>query len=240
MVDTPSPRPRKKAASPKRKTKTPSEAPGRKPRRAPKTEPAARKAAILDAALHVFAERGFEAARLDDVAERASVAKGTLYLYFKDKETLFEEVVRSAASPVLARLGELTAKSDLPFDRILDTLYDVFVTDILGTERKLLIRLVLTEGPRFPRIAEFYYRNVVGRVMPMLSTLARREARRGTLPNDSLARYPQLFAAPLLTAVIWDALFAHHKPLNTRGFLKAYRELIAPSQITPSQDGRRP
>ena len=77
-------------------------------------EPAARREAILDAALTVFAERGFEAARLDDVAARAGVAKGTLYLYFKDKEALFEEVVRSAVSPVVERLSVLAAAPDMP------------------------------------------------------------------------------------------------------------------------------
>ena len=63
------------------------------PGRARKAEPAVRRDAILDAALTVFAERGFEAARLDDVAAQAGVAKGTLYLYFKDKEALFRELV---------------------------------------------------------------------------------------------------------------------------------------------------
>src|SRR4051812_34822045 len=76
-----------------------------KPTRAPKVEPAARKQAILDAALMEFSQSGFEAARLDDIADRAGIAKGTLYLYFDDKEGLFEEVVRSAVSPVLERLS---------------------------------------------------------------------------------------------------------------------------------------
>jgi Bacterial regulatory proteins, tetR family len=73
--------------------------PRSKATRARTIEPAARKQAILDAALTVFSERGFEAARLDDIAVRAGVAKGTLYLYFDDKEGLFEEVVRGAVPP---------------------------------------------------------------------------------------------------------------------------------------------
>ena len=121
--------------------------------RAGKMEPRARKQAILDAALDVFAERGFEAARLDDVAARAGVAKGTLYLYFEDKEALFEEVVRGAVSPILERLDLLATAPDLPTDKILENLFAVFEKEVLGTKRKLLLRLIIAEGPRFPRIA---------------------------------------------------------------------------------------
>lgn len=229
MRETPKSRARKPARKqpPKPAAKA---VPKRRPGRPRKVEPAERKAAILDAALHVFAERGFEAARLDDVAARSGVAKGTLYLYFKDKEALFEEVVRSAVSPVLERLEAVAAGPELPFDKVLDAIYELFVTEVLGTERKLLIRLILAEGPRFPRIAEFYYRNVVGRALPQLQKLAERAKREGALTHDSIARYPQLIVAPLLMAVIWDAQFARFKPLDASGFLRAYREMVAPGK----------
>src|SRR5262245_6994509 len=107
----------------------------------------ARRQAILDAALTVFAAQGFEAARLDDVAARAGVAKGTLYLYFKDKEALFEEVVRSAISPILERMNGLAALPDVPFDTALEALFAMFEKEVLGTQRKLLIRLIIAEGP---------------------------------------------------------------------------------------------
>src|SRR4029078_6979909 len=196
-----------------------------KPDRLRRVEPAARRESILDAALSVFAESGYEAARLDAVAERAGVAKGTLYLYFDHKEALFEEVIRSAASPVVERRSALAAVPDMPIDKLLEALFGVFEKDVLGTKRKLLIRLVIAEGPRFPRIAEFYYRNVVGRVLPLIAKVAERGAERGELPNAALARFPQLIAAPLLVAIIWDGLFARIKPLDVDGFLRAYPQL---------------
>ena len=98
MPTTKTGRRRQPSASPRRARDrgAPPARAARKPARARKVEPGARRQAILDAALSVFAERGFEAARLDDVAARAGVAKGTLYLYFRDKEALFEELVRGA------------------------------------------------------------------------------------------------------------------------------------------------
>ena len=194
--------------------------------RAGKIEPGARKQAILEAALDVFAERGFEAARLDDVAARAGVAKGTLYLYFDDKEALFEEVVRNAVTPVLERLDALAAVPDLPTDKILENLFAVFEREVLGTKRKLLLRLIIAEGPRFPRIAQFYYRNVISRIMPLIAKVADRGVARGEVSSDVFARYPQLVAAPLLIAVIWDALFAKIKPLDVADFLRAHRQVI--------------
>jgi AcrR family transcriptional regulator len=204
------------------------------PARTRKAEPAARRETILDAALTVFAERGFEAARLDDVAARAGIAKGTLYLYFKDKEALFEEVVRTAVSPIIERLSFLADAPDIPMADMLEGLFGLFEKEVLGTRRKLIIRLIIAEGPRFPRIAEFYYRDVIGRIMPMLAKIAERAVERGELPNDAVARYPQLIAAPLLLAVIWDGLFARISPLDADDFLRAHRDVLtAKKRSTP-------
>src|SRR5882757_5715404 len=60
-----------------------------------------RRAVILAAALEEFSTRGFEATRLDDVAKRAKIAKGTIYLYFRDKESLFQELIRDMLAPII-------------------------------------------------------------------------------------------------------------------------------------------
>src|SRR4029077_7615244 len=78
------------------------------------TRSAERRDAILAAALDEFADRGFAATRLDDVARRADVAKGTIYLHFADKEALFEELIRMELSPVVAAL-ENVSHADIPF-----------------------------------------------------------------------------------------------------------------------------
>ncbi|MCC7254040.1 TetR/AcrR family transcriptional regulator [Hyphomicrobium sp.] len=185
-----------------------------------------RKQAILRAALSVFAERGFESARLDDVAARAGVAKGTLYLYFDDKEKLFEEVVQSEVSPILDRIGALASARDMPIEKILEALFQVFEKEVLGTERKHLLRLIIAEGPRFPHIAELYFRNVIGRAMPLISRMAAQAVVRGELQSDALVRFPQLVGAPLLFAVVWDSMFARLQPLDVAGFFAAHRETL--------------
>src|SRR5882757_683289 len=96
---------------------------------------AERRQAILDAALDEFAAAGFAAARLDDVAKRAGVAKGTIYLYFSDKESLFHELVRSMLSPLVGKLVA-APKAELPARAIAEMIADVFVNDIFATRRK--------------------------------------------------------------------------------------------------------
>ncbi len=192
-------------------------------RRAVSTE--VRRQSILDAALKVFAKHGFAAARLDDVAAAAGVAKGTLYLYFIDKEALFEDLVRSTVAPVLAEISA-KAEADVPLRVFLPRLFEVFRTEVLGTDRKLILRLVLTEGQYFPSIAEFYHREIVSRGIKMLRKVARRAAERGELASDAVARFPQLIMAPLLVAVLWDGLFARFDPLDVEGLLGAHAEVL--------------
>ncbi len=201
--------------------------PAAKASRARRIEPAARRQAILKAALAVFAEHGFEAARLDDVAARAGVAKGTLYLYFEHKEALFEALVRTSVSPVMEQFGKLAAASDLPPLKALEAFFALFEREVLGTERKLLLRLIIAEGPRFPAIAEMYYREVVARGIALMRTLAERAALQGAFATGAAARHPQLIVAPLILAVVWDGLFAKIDPLDVGGMLRAHRDLLA-------------
>jgi len=198
---------------------------GKSPR-APRIAPEARREAILQAALTVFAAHGFEAARLEDVATRAGVAKGTLYLYFRDKEALFEALVRSAVSPLLQHMSQVAAAPDIQPLQALETFFALFQKQVLGTERKLLLRLIMAEGPRFPAIAEFYYREVVSHGLRMMRALAQRAASEGVFATDAAARYPQLIVAPLLVAVLWDGLFANIDPLDVGGLLEAHREVL--------------
>jgi AcrR family transcriptional regulator len=198
----------------------------RKAGRSRKVAPEVRRGAILKAALAVFAERGFAAARLDDVAARAGVAKGTLYLYFQSKEDLFEALIRTAVSPVLAQVGKMAAAPDMPPTRALEAFFALFETEVLGSDRKLLLRLIISEGARFPALAEIYYREVVSRGLELMGGLARRAAQDGTFATAAPARYPQLIVAPLLLAVIWDALFAKVDPLDVAGFLRSHLEVL--------------
>jgi len=188
------------------------------------TRSAERRAAILAAALDEFSARGFEAARLDDVAKRAGVAKGTIYLYFRDKESLFQELIRDMLAPLVAIIEGMGA-ADVPVASLSEHIVDLFVREVYETRRKDVIRLILSEGRRFPQIAEFYYREVLSRIIAAVRALLRRAAARGDVPAG-LVDFPQLIAAPGLIAVIWGGLFDRFEPLDVRAMMKTHVELL--------------
>lgn len=184
-----------------------------------------RREAILAAALDEFAARGFADARLDDVAVRAGVAKGTIYLYFPDKESLFQELVRTMLTPIVGSIAAAPVQ-DLPARAVAEMLVNVFVSQIYRTRRKDVLRLIIAEGPRFPQLAEFYYREVIARVLPAVRTMFARAVERGELTSDALARFPQLLVSPALMAIIWNSLFERFSPLDVEELMRAHLELL--------------
>jgi len=186
--------------------------------RAEKSE--ARRQAIVAAALDEFCARGFAATRLDDVARRAKVAKGTIYLHFRDKEALFEDIVGTIMVPLVAVLE--TPPPDVPIRQVLERFVDLFVREIYSTKRRNVLRLVMTEGPRFPELAEFYYRHVVERAIAAMRALLARAQERGELKDDTLIRFPQLIVAPGMVAIIWSGLFDRFAPLDVAAMMRAH------------------
>jgi AcrR family transcriptional regulator len=186
---------------------------------------ALRREAIAAAALEEFSARGFAAARLEDVAQRAGVGKGTIYLHFRDKEALFQDLVTTMLVPFIANI-EAAPSVGLPIRVVLERLIHLFVRDIYGTERRKLIRLIMTEGPRFPQLAEFHYHHVVKRAIAAMRGLLEAAHRRGELCNDALVRFPQLVVAPCMMAIVWSGLFDRFAPLDVAALMRAHLDLI--------------
>ncbi|MGY4416614.1 AcrR family transcriptional regulator [Bradyrhizobium sp. LB7.1] len=185
------------------------------------TRAAERRAAIVDAAMEEFIVRGFTATRLDDIAKRAGVAKGTIYLHFKDKESMFEELVRTVIVPVVAKLNALPPPTGSVRD-LVEAFASNFLKEVIGTRRGDLVRLIVAEGPRFPSVADFYYREVVSRGMAGMRALIELGIARGEIREKNLARYPQILVAPAMIAVIWQSLFARHAPLDAQDMLRVH------------------
>ena len=189
------------------------------------TRAAERRDAIVAAAMEEFITRGFAATRLDDIARRAGVAKGTIYLHFKDKESMFEELVRIVIVPVVARLTALPPPTGSVRD-LIEMFAGNFIKEVIGTKRGDLVRLIVAEGPRFPAVADFYYREVVSRGMAGMRALIELGIARGEIREKDLARYPQILVAPAMIAVIWQSLFARHAPLDAQDMLRVHLDLI--------------
>src|SRR6266481_9240474 len=214
-------------------------APDQAPRGAPaqaasnRAERAAeRRAAIVEAAFDEFVARGFTATRIDDIAKRAGVAKGTIYLHFKDKESMFEELVRTAIVPLVGRLTAPPSPGGTVRDAV-ETLAGTFIREVASTRRGDIIRLIVSEGPRFPAIADFYYREVVSRGLGGMRALIELGIAKGEIRQTDLARFPQILVAPAIIAVIWKSLFERHSPLDAYEMLRVHLDLIFGERSTP-------
>ncbi|MBR1148612.1 TetR/AcrR family transcriptional regulator [Bradyrhizobium sp. AUGA SZCCT0431] len=188
---------------------------------------AERRGAIIEAAMDEFIARGFAATRLDDVAKRAGVAKGTIYLHFKDKEALFEELIRTAIVPLVNRLAAAgPPPAGASIRDMVENFARAFIHDVVTTRRGDIVRLIVAEGPRFPDIADFYFREVVSKGIAGMRALIELGVARGEIQQKNLARFPQILVAPAIVAIIWQSLFSKHAPLDANEMFRVHLDLI--------------
>ena len=186
----------------------------------------ARPAEIIEAGLAEFAEKGFAAARLDDVAARAGVAKGTIYLYFPSKEALFEAVVLSRISPVLDGLQDGIAAFPGSTEDLLRTLLTRIYREILGSDLHVVIQMIIAEGGRFPAIAETYHRQIISKGRLVLDRIVARGVARGEFRAGAGADLPMVILAPALMAAIWRMTFERFDPIPPERFLAAHLDIV--------------
>ena len=229
MTNQAAKKPRKSAPKPanRRAGETASPAPAAPKPASNRAERAAeRRGAIIEAAMDEFIARGFAATRLDDVAKRAGVAKGTIYLHFKDKESMFEELIRTAIVPQVIRLSSTPPPPGASVRDMVELFAQNFIKEVASTRRGDIVRLIVAEGPRFPAVADFYYREVVTRGLAGMRALIELGIARGEIKQKNLARFPQIMVAPALIAVIWQSLFSRHAPLDALEMFRVHLDLI--------------
>src|SRR5881296_2622022 len=172
----------------------------------------ARPEEIVAAALDVFVERGFARARLEEVARRAGVTKGTIYLYFKSKEALFKAVVRETIVQVIAQ-GEALAQSFTGSARdLLERLVREYWRLVGETSLVGIPKLMMAEAGNFPELARFYYEEVVTRGHRLMAGVIQRGIKAGEFRPVNLAVATKLAMSPLMHAVVARKAFSACMP----------------------------
>ena len=163
----------------------------------------ARPGEILEAALSVFAEKGFAAARLAEIARRAGVSKAALYLYFETKEDLFRAVARTLVAPNLTTMAAAFEESEPPFSELAPALL-AGAAGLLGDGRAIsIIRMVMAESGNFPDLARIWRDDVVEQVLARVAGLIARAQARG----EVVAGDPRLLAFSLMGPLVMGGLF---------------------------------
>lgn len=188
-----------------------------------------RPAEIAEAALAVFSTKGYDAARVDDVARRAGVSKGLLYLYFRTKEELFKAVIRKFISPRVEALENAVRDSELSAEAFLRGPFLDFAKQIPKSPARVLVRLIVAEGPKHPDLVAFYWDNVVSHGLYAIRALIARGVKNGEFRESALDEFPQLLIAPVLVSVVWTSVFNKQHTLDTDRFIESHLEFILSS-----------
>ncbi len=188
-----------------------------------------RPAEITQAALAAFAEKGYAATRVDEVAKRAGVSKGLLYLYFKTKEDLFKAVIRSFLSPRIDALISDIEETELSAEEFVRGPFLAFARSLPNSPAKILVRLMIAEGPKHPDLVAWYWDNVVSRAINALRTLIDKGVANGEFRESALNEFPQLLVTPVFFSMIWTIVFKSQMKLDTDRFIEAHVDMVLES-----------
>lgn len=167
----------------------------------------ARPAELTRAALELFVERGYAAARLDEVARRAGVSKGTLYLYFGGKEELFKACVREGMVPVLERGERMVEEHQGDVAGLIRDLITGWWELIGNTRYGGIVKLMFSECRNFPELGRFYHEEVITRGYRVIERAVRLGMDRGELRRLDMNYVTRLVIAPLVLMAIWRHSF---------------------------------
>lgn len=165
-----------------------------------------RRAILLNAALDEFFEKGFAAARMDDIARRAGLSKGAVYIYFDSKETLFKALIEQLAAPNIERIEQI-ASGSVSIEQALDRLAAFAPLMIRQTDLPRLMKVLVGDSHTFPEIIQAYRREVLERLLSILADALKQAEARGEIELRDAALTARLLLAPIAFSGLWHAVF---------------------------------
>lgn len=200
----------------------------------------ARPSELLEAALHLFVEKGFAATRLEDVAARAGVSKGTLYLYYENKDALFKAVVQEGIIPVIAENEAIAAKHSGCSFELLELLLQNWWTKIGQTAFAGIPKLIVAEARNFPDLANFYYENVISRGRALVAGALRRGMDSGEFRTMDVETTVDVVIAPILMLLIWRYSMSccQGAESDPQTYLRIHMDLLRQGLRKPEKESR--
>jgi AcrR family transcriptional regulator len=184
----------------------------------------ARPQEILEAALSVFAERGFAAARMEQIAGRAGVSKGTIYLYFDSKEAVFRALVHEVLGTQIARFADFARSSSGPVAPVIAGILRMTGKFISASNRVVLPKIVISEAGNFPDLARIYREEVIERGLALFAGLLKKGMASGEFRTLPIPHAVRLCIAPVLLGAIWRTTFAQldSEPYDYAGLIETH------------------
>ncbi|RWX78770.1 TetR/AcrR family transcriptional regulator [Neorhizobium lilium] len=180
---------------------------------------------ILDAAFEEFVKNGYAATRVEDIAERVGVTKGTVYVYFETKELLFESMIRHVSRP----FGEIATNAETlvgsPPEKLTALLRMVYEQLFDDRQTREVMRLVISEGPKFPDIVERHERDFVNPVIASVEAILAEGVGLGQF-HPGPAGFAELMVAPIVTVTVMRLIFGDRREVDKEAYIKAHMELL--------------
>jgi len=194
------------------------------PRRRRKAE---RPQEILEAAFTEFSRNGYAMTTLDRIAERAGVTKGTIYVYFENKEHLFISVVREVTKATLDTVHDMFETHESSTADLLRAQFSFIYQNIVEDRRRReVVRMLIAEASRFPELADRYYEEILRPCLELLKQAIQRGMDRGEIRKSSIIDCPQVVIAPIALVDLWMMMFADRQPLDLKAYFDAHLDLV--------------
>jgi AcrR family transcriptional regulator len=183
---------------------------------------------ILDAALACFSDKGFAATRMEDIARRAGISKGTIYLYFESKEAVFKALAQRVVGSRMGEIAVLLQDFQGPTPDLLRLVLTKVGSIVSAGDVAVLPRMVLAEAGNFPELAQHWRREVVDRGLALWETIIRRGRARGEFRDIQPAHAARLCIAPMIIVALWRSIFGRfdETPYDTQGLIDAHIDVL--------------
>jgi AcrR family transcriptional regulator len=182
---------------------------------------------IVEAAFAEFSRNGYATTTLDQIAERAGVTKGTIYVYFENKEHLFISMVREITKTTFDTVQEMFESHEGSTAELLRAQFSFFYQHIVEDRRRRdVLRMLIAEAPRFPELADRYYQEIIRPCLDLLKQAIQRGMDRGEIRKSSIIDSPQVVIAPIALVDMWMMMFDDRQPLDLKAYFDAHLELV--------------
>jgi AcrR family transcriptional regulator len=188
---------------------------------------------ILEAAFGEFSRNGYATTTLEQIAERAGVTKGTIYVYFENKEHLFISMVRELMKVTLDTVHDMFERHEGSTADLLKEQFNFIYHNIVEDRRRReVVRMLVAEAPRFPALADRYHEEIHRPCMDLLQQAIQRGIDRGEIRRSAVTDCALVIIAPIAFVDIWMMMFDDRQPLDLARYFEAHLDLVLKALLT--------
>jgi AcrR family transcriptional regulator len=188
---------------------------------------------ILEAAFTEFSRNGYAVTTLDQIAERAGVTKGTIYVYFESKEHLFISMVGELTKATFETVQGMFERHEGSTADLLHELFSFIYEHIVEDRRRReVVRMLIAEAGRFPALADRYYKEIHSSCLALLEQVIQRGVERGDIRRSAIIDCPQVIIAPIALVDMWIMMYDDRQPLDLKAYFAAHLDLVVNGLLT--------